>query len=140
MGHKTRLFTYGTLKQGGRLEAMVAGSKYLGQAQTMQSIYGMINYSNAFPIAYINPLEEHQKYIKGDLYEVSLSTMDYINRMESNADYTPTMVDVRICKTKDEYLAIMYVNPMGELHTDSLMKAGTKNNITDEKGVLSWQL
>ena len=104
----------------------------------MQSIYGMINYSNAFPIAYINPLEEHQKYIKGDLYEVSLSTMDYINRMESNADYTPTMVDVR-CKGY-EYLAIMYVNPMGELHTDSLMKAGTKDNITDEKGVLSWQL
>ena len=138
MGHKTRLFTYGTLKQGGRLDGLVNGSNYLGQAQTMQSIYGMINYSNAFPIAYINPLEEHQKYIKGDLYEVSLSTMDYINRMESNADYTPTLVDVT-CRG-DEYLAIMYVNPMGELHTDSLMKAGTKNNITDEKGVLSWQL
>ena len=138
MGHKTRLFTYGTLKQGGRLDELVNGSNYLGQAQTMQSIYGMINYSNAFPIAYINPLEEHQRYIKGDLYEVSLSTMDYINRMESNADYTPTMVDVS-CEG-DEYLAIMYVNPMGELHTDSLMKAGTKNNITDEKGVLSWQL
>ena len=57
MGYTTRLFTYGTLKQGGRLDGLVNGSNYLGQAQTMQSIYGMINYSNAFPIAYINPLE-----------------------------------------------------------------------------------
>ena len=136
MGYITRLFTYGTLKEGGRLNALVAGSKYLGQAQTMQSIYGMINYSNAFPIAYINPLEEHQKYIKGDLYEVSLSTMDYINRMESNADYTPTIVAVKL--RDEEYLAIMYINPMGELHIDSLMKAGTGKNITDEKGVLKW--
>ena len=138
MGYTTKLFTYGTLKQGGRLETLVAGSKYLGQAQTMQSIYDMINYSNAFPIAYINPLEEHQRFIKGDLYEVSLSTMDYINRMESNANYTPTLVDVT-CEG-DEYLAIMYLNPMGELQTDTLMKAGTKDKITDEKGVLSWQL
>ena len=138
MGYTTKLFTYGTLKQGGRLETLLAGSKYLGQSQTSESIFGMINYSNAFPIAYINPLEEHQRYIKGDLYEVSLSTMDYINRMESNANYTPTMVDVT-CEG-DEYLAIMYLNPMGELQTDTLMKAGTKDKITDEKGVLSWQL
>ena len=67
MGYTTRLFTYGTLKEGGRLNALVAGSKYLGQARTSESIFGMIDYSNAFPIAYINPLEEHQRYIKGDL-------------------------------------------------------------------------
>ena len=136
MGYTTKLFTYGTLQQGGRLEAMVAGSKYLGQAQTSESIFGMIDYSNAFPIAYINPLEEHQRYIKGDLYDVSLSTMDYINRMESNADYTPTIVAVKL--RDEEYLAIMYVNPMGEIHIDSLMRAGTGKNITDEKGVLKW--
>ena len=131
--YKVRLFTYGTLKKEGRLAQLVAAGKFLGEYTTLHSVFDLVDYHNSFPIAYLK--YEEGMSIKGELYEIDLRTMDTINRMESNADYTPMIVDI---VNKEGMLtnALMFVNAVDEEH----MKAVglTQTNIVNEKGHKEW--
>ena len=73
--------------------------------------------------------------IIGELYEIDLKTMDIINRMESNADYTPIIVDI----VNEEGLltnAMMFVNITDE---EQMKAVGfTQRNIVNEKGHKEW--
>ena len=135
--YRTRLFTYGTLKKGGRLEGMVGDADYLGEYFTLHSVFDMIDYKNAFPIVFRKYKEG--KSIKGHLYEVDLSGMDIINRMETNAEYTPMVVDI-INEQGNLTNALMFVNAVAEQHTDAMYRAGSSDrNIKREKGYVEWQ-
>jgi len=134
--YKTRLFTYGTLKKGGRLETLIGDGTYLGEYFTLHSVFDMIDYQSAFPIVFRK--WDKGKSIKGHLYELDLHHMDYINRMETNAEYTPMVVDI-INEEGDLTNAIMFVNSIGEKHIDSMYHMGTGNNIKEEKGYMEWQ-
>jgi len=134
--YKTRLFTYGTLKQGGRLASLIGDGKYLGEYFTLHSVFDMIDYQNAFPIVFRK--WDKGKSIKGHLYELDLNRMDYINRMETNAEYTPMIVDL-INEQGDLTNAVMFVNAVNEKDIDSMYQAGTMSNIKEEKGYIEWQ-
>jgi len=114
--YKVRLFTYGTLKKEGRLAQLVASGKFLGEYTTLHSVFDLVDYI-------------------GELYEIDLKTMDMINRMESNADYTPIIVEV-VNEGNTLTNAIMFVNVTDEEH----MKAVglTQTNIVNEKGHKEW--
>jgi gamma-glutamylcyclotransferase (GGCT)/AIG2-like uncharacterized protein YtfP len=96
----------------------------------------MIDYQNAFPIVFRK--WDKGKSIKGHLYELDLNRMDYINRMETNAEYTPMIVDL-INEQGDLTNAVMFVNAVNEKDIDSIYQAGTMNNIKEEKGYIEWQ-
>ena len=131
--YKVRLFTYGTLKKEGRLAQLVASGKFLGEYTTLHSVFDLVDYHNAFPIAYLKHKEGMS--IIGELYEIDLKTMDMINRMESNADYTPIIVEI-VNEGNTLTNAIMFVNVTDEEH----MKAVglTQTNIVNEKGHKEW--
>jgi gamma-glutamylcyclotransferase (GGCT)/AIG2-like uncharacterized protein YtfP len=131
--YKVRLFTYGTLKKQGRLAQLVAAGKFLGEYHTLHSVFDLVDYHNAFPIAYLK--QEEGMSIIGELYEIDLKTMDIINRMESNADYTPIIVEI-VNEGNTLTNAIMFVNVIDEEH----MKAVglTQKNIVNEKGHKEW--
>ena len=131
--YKVRLFTYGTLKKEGRLAMRGATGKFLGEYYTLHSVFDLVDYHNAFPIAYLKYKEGMS--IKGELYDIDLRTMDTINRMESNADYTPMIVDI----LNEEGLltsAMMFVNAIGEEHMKAV--GFTQENIVNEKGHKEW--
>ena len=92
--YKTRLFTYGTLKQGGRLASLIQQSRYIGEYFTLHSAFQMRDYANAFPIVFFDYGQANGKSIKGDLYELDVRAMESINQMETNANYTPHIADV----------------------------------------------
>jgi len=131
--YKVKLFTYGTLKKQGRLAQLVAAGKFLGEYHTLHSVFDLVDYHNAFPIAYLKSKEGMS--IIGELYEIDLKTMDIINRMESNADYTPIIVEI-VNEGNTLTNAIMFVNVIDEEH----MKAVglTQKNIVNEKGHKEW--
>jgi len=131
--YKVKLFTYGTLKKEGRLAQLVAAGKFLGEYHTLHSVFDLVDYHNAFPIAYLKSKEGMS--IIGELYEIDLKTMDIINRMESNADYTPIIVEI-VNEGNTLTNAIMFVNVIDEEH----MKAVglTQKNIVNEKGHKEW--
>jgi gamma-glutamylcyclotransferase (GGCT)/AIG2-like uncharacterized protein YtfP len=131
--YKVRLFTYGTLKKEGRLAQLVAAGKFLGKYTTLHSVFDLVDYHNAFPIAYLKHKEGMS--IKGELYEIDLKTMDIINRMESNADYTPTIVDI-VNEGNTLTNAMMFVNITDE---EQMKAVGfTQRNIVNEKGHKEW--
>ena len=131
--YKVRLFTYGTLKKEGRLETLLGNGKFLGEYYTLHSVFDLVDYHNAFPIAYLKSKEGMS--IKGELYEIDLKSIDIINRMESNADYTPIIVDI----VNEEGLltnAMMFVNITDE---EQMKAVGfTQRNIVNEKGHKEW--
>jgi gamma-glutamylcyclotransferase (GGCT)/AIG2-like uncharacterized protein YtfP len=131
--YKVRLFTYGTLKKHGRLAQLVASGKFLGEWSTLHTVFDLVDYHNTFPIAYLKHKEGMS--IKGELYEIDLKTMDMINRMESNADYTPIIVEI-VNEGNTLTNAMMFVNVIGEEH----MKAVglTQKNIVNEEGHKEW--
>ena len=131
--YKVRLFTYGTLKKEGRLAMLVAAGKFLGEYHTLHAVFDLVDYHNSFPIAYLKHKEGMS--IIGELYEIDLKTMDMINRMESNADYTPIIVEI-VNEGNTLTNAIMFVNVIDEEH----MKAVglTQKNIVNEKGHKEW--
>ena len=131
--YKVRLFTYGTLKKEGRLAQLVAAGKFLGEYYTLHSVFDLVDYHNAFPIAYLKHKEGMS--IKGELYEIDLKTMDIINRMESNADYTPTIVDI-VNEEGSLTNAMMFVNVIDEEHMKAV--GFTQRNITNEEGHKEW--
>ena len=141
--YTVRLFVYGTLKKEGRLAQLLAAGKFLGEYHTLHSVFDLVDYHNAFPIAYL----KHKKgmSIKGELYEIDLKTMDIINRMESNADYTPMIVDVVAGSVISDIFdneeglsvnAMMFVNVVDEEHMKAI--GFTQNNIVNEKGHKEW--
>ena len=131
--YKVRLFTYGTLKKQGRLAQLVASGEFLGEYHTLHAVFDLVDYHNSFPIAYLKHKEGMS--IIGELYEIDLKTMDMINRMESNADYTPIIVEI-VNEGNTLTNAIMFVNVIDEEH----MKAVglTQKNIVNEKGYKAW--
>ena len=133
--YRVRLFTYGTLKKEGRLAALLVNGKFLGEYYTLHSVFDLVDYHNAFPIAYFKQQREKGMSIKGELYEIDLKTTDTINRMESNADYTPMIVDI----VNEEGLltsAMMFVIAIGEEHMKAV--GFTQRNIVNEKGHKEW--
>jgi gamma-glutamylcyclotransferase (GGCT)/AIG2-like uncharacterized protein YtfP len=133
--HKVRLFTYGTLKKEGRLAALLGNGKFLGEYYTLHSVFDLVDYHNAFPIAYFKQQREKGMSIKGELYEIDLKTTDTINRMESNADYTPIIVDL-INEEGVLTNAMMFVNVTDEEHMKAV--GFTQRNIVNEKGHKEW--
>ena len=131
--YKVRLFTYGTLKKKGRLAQLVAAGKFLGEYHTFHSVFDLVDYHNAFPIAYLKHKEGMS--IIGELYEIDLKTMDMINRMESNADYTPIIVEI-VNEGNTLTNAIMFVNVADEEHIKAV--GLTQRNIVNEKGHKEW--
>ena len=127
--YKVRLFTYGTLKKKGRLASLLGNGKFLGEYYTLHSVFDLVDYHNAFPIAYLKQKEGMS--IKGELYEVDLKTTDTINRMESNADYTPIIVDL-INEEGVLTNAMMFVNVVNEEHMKAV--GFTQRNIVNETG------
>ena len=131
--YKVRLFTYGTLKKEGRLATLLGNGKFLGEYYTLHSVFDLVDYHNAFPIAYLKHKEGMS--IKGELYEIDLKAMDVINRMESNADYTPMIVDI-VNEEGSLTNAMMFVNVTDE---EQIKAVGfTQRNIVNEKGHKEW--
>ena len=131
--YKVRLFTYGTLKKKGRLAQLVAAGKFLGEYYTLHSVFDLVDYHNAFPIAYLKHKEGMS--IKGELYEIDVKAMDMIKRMESNADYTPMIVDI-VNEKGSLTNAMMFVNVTDE---EQIKAVGlTQRNIVNEKGHKEW--
>ena len=131
--YKVRLFTYGTLKKEGRLSQLVDAGKFLGEYYTLHSVFDLVDYHNAFPIAYLKHKEGMS--IKGELYEIDVKAMDIINRMESNADYTPMIVDI-VNEEGSLTNAMMFVNVIDEEHMKAV--GFTQRNIVNEKGHKEW--
>ena len=131
--YKVRLFTYGTLKKEGRLETLLGNGKFLGEYYTLHSVFDLVDYQNAFPIAYLKHKEGMS--IKGELYEIDLKAMDIINRMESNADYTPMIVDI-VNEEGSLTNAMMFVNVSDEEHMKAV--GFTQRNIVNEEGHKEW--
>jgi gamma-glutamylcyclotransferase (GGCT)/AIG2-like uncharacterized protein YtfP len=131
--YRVRLFTYGTLKKEGRLAQLVAAGKFLGEYTTLHSVFDLVDYHDTFPIAYLKYKEGMS--IKGELYDIDLRTMDTINRMESNADYTPMIVDI-VNEEGSLTNAMMFVNVIDEEHMKAV--GFTQRNIVNEKGHKEW--
>ena len=131
--YKVRLFTYGTLKKQGRLAQLVASGEFLGEYHTLHAVFDLVDYHNSFPIAYLKHKEGMS--IIGELYEIDLKTMDMINRMESNADYTPIIVEI-VNEGNTLTNAMMFVNITDE---EQMKAVGfTQRNIVNEKGHKEW--
>jgi gamma-glutamylcyclotransferase (GGCT)/AIG2-like uncharacterized protein YtfP len=133
--YKTRLFTYGTLKKGGRLDELTKRSDYMGEYFTLHSIFQMRDYANAFPIVFFDYGQANGKSIKGHLYECDVRAMECINQMETNANYTPHIADV-INEEGNITNALMFVNCNRGAVIDSQLSL---NNIIEEKGYQEWQ-
>ena len=121
--YKTRLFTYGTLKQGGRLASLIQQSRYIGEYFTLHSAFQMRDYANAFPIVFF------------DYGQANGKSMESINQMETNANYTPHIVDI-INEQGFITNALMFVNCNRGSLPDSQLSL---NNIIEEKGYQVWQ-
>ena len=133
--YKTRLFTYGTLKKGGRLAELTKQSNYMGEYFTLHSIFQMRDYVNAFPIVFFDYGQANGKSIKGHLYECDVMTIEVINQMETNAQYTSHIADV-INEEGNITNALMFVNCIRGAVIDSQLSL---NNIIEEKGYQEWQ-
>jgi len=135
--YNTRLFTYGTLKKGGRLEELTKRSKFMGEYYTIHSVFQMRDYADAFPIVFFDYLYEQAegKSIKGHLYECDVRAVECINQMETNANYTPHIADI-INEEGDITNALMFVNCNRGAVADSQLSL---RNIIEEKGYQEWQ-
>ena len=133
--YKTRLFTYGTLKKGGRLASLIQQSRYIGEYFTLHSAFQMRDYADSFPIVFFDYGQANGKSIKGDLYELDVRAMESINQMETNANYTPHIADVI---NEQGYItnALMFVNVNRESVPDAHL---SHKNIIEEKGYQVWQ-
>mgnify|MGYP003638523104 FL=1 len=133
--YKTRLFTYGTLKKGGRLDELTKRSEYMGEYYTIHSVFQMRDYANAFPIVFFDYGQAEGKSIKGHLYECDVRAVECINQMETNANYTPHTADVI---NEQGYItnALMFVNCNRESVPDVQL---SNKNIIEEKGYQEWQ-
>lgn len=133
--YNTRLFTYGTLKKGGRLDELTKRSKFMGEYYTVHSVFQMRDYANAFPIVFFDYGQAEGKSIKGHLYECDVRAVECINQMETNANYTPHIVDV-INEEGNITNALMFVNCNRGAVADSQLSL---RNIIEEKGYQEWQ-
>lgn len=133
--YNTRLFTYGTLKKGGRLEELTKRSKFMGEYYTIHSVFQMRDYANAFPIVFFDYGQAEGKSIKGHLYECDVRAVECINQMETNANYTPHIADV-INEEGNITNALMFVNCNRGAVADSQLSL---RNIIEEKGYQEWQ-
>ena len=66
---------------------------------------------------------------------MDLKTIDIINRMESNADYTPMIVDI-VNEEGSLTNAMMFVNVTDEEHMKAV--GFTQRNIVNEEGHKEW--
>ena len=128
--YNTRLFTYGTLKKGGRLEELTKRSKFMGEYYTIHSVFQMRDYADAFPIVFFDYGQAEGKSIKGHLYECDVRAVECINQMETNANYTPHIADI-INEEGDITNALMFVNCNRGAVADSQLSL---RNIIEEKG------
>ena len=133
--YNTRLFTYGTLKKGGRLEELTKRSKFMGEYYTIHSVFQMRDYADAFPIVFFYYGQAEGKSIKGHLYECDVRAVECINQMETNANYTPHIADI-INEEGDITNALMFVNCNRGAVADSQLSL---RNIIEEKGYQEWQ-
>lgn len=133
--YNTRLFTYGTLKKGGRLEELTKRSKFMGEYYTIHSVFQMRDYADAFPIVFFDYGQAEGKSIKGHLYECDVRAVECINQMETNANYTPHIADI-INEEGDITNALMFVNCNRGAVADSQLSL---RNIIEEKGYQEWQ-
>ena len=133
--YNTRLFTYGTLKKGGRLEELTKRSKFMGEYYTIHSVFQMRDYADAFPIVFFDYGQAEGKSIKGHLYECDVRAVECINQMETNANYTPHIADI-INEEGDITNALIFVNCNRGAVADSQLSL---RNIIEEKGYQEWQ-
>jgi gamma-glutamylaminecyclotransferase len=77
----TKLFVYGTLRQGKSRQAFLKDSKFLGKKKTLPK-YNMVSL-RAFP----GLLEEGDQKIVGEVYEVNDDTLWVVDRIEGHPSF-----------------------------------------------------
>lgn len=78
------LFTYGTLMRGERNEHLLSNARYICKAVTMP-IYKLYRINGNFTFPAI--IDEGDTIIKGEVYEVSMSALPGMDRMEGHPNF-----------------------------------------------------
>lgn len=117
-----RVFVYGSLKQGRGNHILLSEANYIGSRLTSEEIYHMISFG-AFPGVIKNSETGEASAIYGELYEVDNSTLERLDRLESNGSfYKRELVQLR----EESEPAWMYIlmrssgtNTLRPQHTDN---------------------
>lgn len=104
-GEKYLVFVYGSLKRGFGNNFNLHRSKFICGTRTKHQRYEMRSYAGYFPV--VSKTSYKPKFITGELYEVSRSTLARLDSLESNGSfYTRELVELEHGK-----LAWMYLVP-----------------------------
>jgi len=128
MSHK--LFVYGTLKKGHRLNFLLQKGMFMGKYETVDSDFRMENYFDAFPVVYRDP---EGKKIKGELYEIPTAVYEQVLAMEKGAGYDIIMIQIQEMDDKSTEQAIMFIYPS----TQSI-SPGKQPLVKDEGCTMEW--
>lgn len=79
------LFVYGTLRNGGVYHHVLGTSKYLGTAEADGRMYSL----GRFPAAQFYPGDDGSDRITGELYDVSIETLDKVDSLEGFFENRP---------------------------------------------------
>lgn len=92
----SKVFVYGTLKQGNRVRGMhmFGNAEFVGDAETTHSNYHMYSLG-AFPAVVLGGKSK----ISGEVFDVDSETMKYLDQIEGYPDfYTRDIVDTSLGK------------------------------------------
>lgn len=129
MGNKTRVFVYGTLKEGhGNHEYLLAGNPGVQKLGRCYVTGDFDMYSNgAFPIVTMGD-SDRQTHIVGEVYEVDEDTLDALDALEGHPDW--------YCRVKVETpwkKAWIYVMPPSDrLSREARVESGCWSMSADE--------
>ena len=129
------VFVYGSLKTGFGNHDCLDGSKFLGNALTEYDCYVMHSYG-AFPA--VSAVEEGPAYfISGELYLVSRSTLEVLDRLEGNGHfYTRRLTNIQL-DNGQVMEAWMYLVPASKNSSFENPRAVVKRRVyTDEDASL----
>lgn len=92
--NKHLVFVYGTLKKGFYNNPYLVYAKYLGEFETSEANYRMIDLGS-FPGVVKMSGDETEGYIAGELYEVDDNTLKSLDVLEGNGQlYNRALVDI----------------------------------------------
>lgn len=92
-----KLFVYGTLKKGYRLNSILKDSRYIGKG----NLYGTLHTNGFYPILTFNP----KKTVYGEIYEVDKATLQLTDQIEFGAGYKRKLIDVQMDSLKLKHLS-----------------------------------
>jgi gamma-glutamylaminecyclotransferase len=80
-----KVFVYGSLKAGYWNNVLLHGSKFLGEDYAEGLLYAGSSFPMAIPSHVANKgVGEHQFWIKGEVYEVDVKTLERLDRLEGH--------------------------------------------------------